>query len=34
MSKARKAIQSSELEKSELERVKEVLRTLGKAAIE
>ena len=34
MSRARKAIQSSELEKGELERLKEVLRTLGKAAIE
>ncbi len=34
MSKARKAIQSRELEKGELKRLKEVLRTLGKAAIE
>jgi transcriptional regulator with XRE-family HTH domain len=34
MSRARKAIQRSELEKGELERLKEVLRTLGKAAIE
>lgn len=34
MSRARKAIQRSELEKGELERLKEVLKTLGKAAIE
>jgi transcriptional regulator with XRE-family HTH domain len=34
MSRARKAIQSRELEKGELERLKKVLRTLGKAAIE
>jgi hypothetical protein len=34
MSRARKAIQRRELEKGELERLKEVLRTLGKAAIE
>jgi transcriptional regulator with XRE-family HTH domain len=34
MSRDRKAIQSRELEKGELERLKEVLRTLGKAAIE
>jgi transcriptional regulator with XRE-family HTH domain len=34
MSRARKAIQSKELEKSELEKLKEVLRILGKAAIE
>ena len=34
MSQARKAIQSRELEKSELKRLKEVLRTLGEAAIE
>ena len=34
MSRARKAIQSRELEKGELEKLKEVLRTLGKAAIE
>ncbi|MBW2579491.1 MAG: hypothetical protein JRD00_00805, partial [Deltaproteobacteria bacterium] len=34
MSRARKAIQRRELEKGELERLKKVLRTLGKAAIE
>jgi transcriptional regulator with XRE-family HTH domain len=34
MSRARKAIQRRELEKGELERLEEVLRTLGKAAIE
>jgi hypothetical protein len=34
MSRARKAIQRREPEKGELERLKEVLRTLGKAAIE
>ena len=34
MSRARKAIQSKELEKGEIERLKEVLRTLGEAAIE
>ena len=34
MSRARKAIQRRELEKGELEKLKEVLRTLGEAAIE
>ena len=34
MSRARKAIQRRELEKGELEKLKEVLRILGKAAIE
>ena len=34
MSRARKAIQTRELEKGELEKLKEVLRTLGEAAIE
>ena len=34
MSRARKAIQSRELKKGELEKLKEVLRTLGEAAIE
>ncbi len=34
MSRARKAIQDRELEKGELEKLKEVLKTLGEAAIE
>ena len=34
MSRARKAIQSRELEQGDLEKLKEVLRTLGRAAIE
>jgi tRNA C32,U32 (ribose-2'-O)-methylase TrmJ len=34
MSRARKAIQRRKLEKAELEKLKEVLRTLGEAAIE
>lgn len=34
MSRARKAIQSRELEKGELEKLQKVLRTLGEAAIE